>query len=187
MRDFVAMEPLRVTLTGDRAGAYIIVHERPDGSLVLAPDPAPTSPVAAEEPDRGKAGQHRRSRRAGLSLAELLAQRRGGPATVHEALDEWGIELLVDEFVAEFVTADVDGRKGFVAITNQRLMFVARAGSELRVIDEHPLSTCRGSALVRHGLKAKLRVAWDGQETIIGTSDRQTLSRVRQHLLPANP
>lgn len=178
------MEPPHVTLTGDRAGAYIIVDERPDGSLVLAPDPAPTSQVAAQAPDPGTAGHQRGSRRPRLSLSELLGQRKGGPATVHEALDEWGVELLVDEFVVEFVAADVDGRKGFVAITNQRLMFVARAGSELRVIDEHHLSTCRGSALVRHGLKAKLRVSWDGHETIIGTSDRQTLSRVRQHLSP---
>ena len=28
----------RITLTGDRSGEYVVVEERPDGSLVVAPD-----------------------------------------------------------------------------------------------------------------------------------------------------
>jgi len=28
----------RITLTGDRSGDYVVVEERPDGSLVVAPD-----------------------------------------------------------------------------------------------------------------------------------------------------
>ena len=175
------MEPPRVTLTGDRAGAYVVVDERPDGSLVLAPDAAPTSSVPAHAPDSGRTARHR-GPSPGLSLSQLLTRRTRGPATVHEALDEWGIELLVDEFVTEFVTADVDGRNGFIAITNQRLIFLARADAELRVLDEHRLSATRRVALVRQGLKTKLRVSWDDHETIIGTSDRQTLSRIRQYL-----
>jgi hypothetical protein len=31
--------PPHVTLSGDRAGEYVIEEERPDGRLVLAPDP----------------------------------------------------------------------------------------------------------------------------------------------------
>ena len=30
--------PLRVTLTGDVSGAYVVVEQRSDGSLVVAPD-----------------------------------------------------------------------------------------------------------------------------------------------------
>jgi len=180
------MDPPRVTLAGDRAGPYLIVEERPDGSLVLVPDPAPMSRAAASA-GRGPTYRPHRSGRAGRSLSELLARPRRGPATVHEALDEWGVELHVDEFATEFVTAGVDGRKGFVTITNQRLIFLARAGSELRVVDEHRLSAVRRVALVRQGLRTKLRVSWDGRETIIDTPDRQTLSRIRQHLAPADP
>ncbi len=31
--------PTHVTLSGDRSGEYVIEEERPDGRLVLAPDP----------------------------------------------------------------------------------------------------------------------------------------------------
>jgi hypothetical protein len=184
MRDFVAMNAPRVMLTGDRAGAYVVVEERADGRLVLAPDPAARS-SARTTGARPTPPGHRPSANAGTSLSELLSgHRRRGPATVHEALDEWGVALHVDEFVVEFTIADVDGANGFIAITNQRLIFLARAGSGLRVADEHRLSADRGVALVRRGLTRKLRVSWEGQETTIGAPDRRTLARLRRHLTP---
>jgi hypothetical protein len=172
------MDLPRVTLTGDRAGAYVVVEERPDGSLVLAVDPAASS--AAEALGSGSAG----SRSPGHGLAALLSRRRREPATIHEALDDWGVKLHADEFVAEFVTAEVDGRKGFLAVTNQRLIFFARTGGELRVVDEHPLWAIRGVALVRRGLRTKLHVSFNDGETIVDTSDDRALARLQRHLTP---
>jgi hypothetical protein len=40
----VAAQP-HVTLSGDRAGEYMIEEERPDGRLVLVPDPDDPYPV----------------------------------------------------------------------------------------------------------------------------------------------
>jgi hypothetical protein len=34
----VVAELARVTLAGDRAGRYVVVDERPDGTLMLAPE-----------------------------------------------------------------------------------------------------------------------------------------------------
>jgi hypothetical protein len=34
----VVAEQARVTLSGDRAGDYVVTEERPDGALVLVPD-----------------------------------------------------------------------------------------------------------------------------------------------------
>ena len=176
------MDAPRVTLTGDRVGAYFVVEERPDGRLVLAPDP--TASASKTRRPTTASGQPE-SAGAGLSLPEMVSRRRRrAPATVHEALDEWGVELDVDEFVAEFAIADVDGRNGFVAITNQRLIFLAPAGGELRVADERRLSADRSVAVVRRGLTRKLRISWAGREMLIGASDGRTLARLKRHLTP---
>jgi hypothetical protein len=37
--------PPHVTLSGDRAGEYVVEEERPDGRLVLAPDSKDTYPA----------------------------------------------------------------------------------------------------------------------------------------------
>jgi hypothetical protein len=38
LRQVESQRALRVTLAGDRSGDYVIVEEREDGSLILAPD-----------------------------------------------------------------------------------------------------------------------------------------------------
>jgi hypothetical protein len=160
---------VRVTLLGDRSGDYVVVEERPDGSLVLAPD--------------GSRGRERGRRRdsTGSSISRLVTRRVPGPATIHEALDEWGFELGEDEFVTDFLTAKVDGRTGFAAVTNRRVVFFARRGAELRAIDEHLLSDVREVELVRRPFKSVLRVCWDDSETEIA-GELDALTRLREQL-----
>ena len=99
--------PRRVTLSGDLAGDYVVVEERPDGSLVVAPEsvrsavraaaarrPAPggaSSMLAgsAPRPPLDAAGRPRRSSRTG------------------------GSQLAEDEAISEFMIAEVDGRRAF--------------------------------------------------------------------------
>ena len=160
---------VRVRLLGDRSGDYVVVEERHDGTLVLAPDTS---------------RRRRRARRGGStasSLAGLLTRRGSGPTTIHEALDEWGFELGDDEFVTDFLEASVEGRTGFAAITNRRVAFFARSGAELRAIDEHPLSAVRGVELVRRPFNAMLRVSWEDTETEIGGA-LDALTRLREQL-----
>jgi hypothetical protein len=160
---------VRVTLLGDRSGDYVVVEERPDGTLVVAPDTSRSRRRA------------RRGGSTGSSLSRLLARRGSGPATIHEALDEWGFELADDEFVTEFLEASVAGRTGFAAVTNRRVVFIARSGAELRAIDEHPLSGVRQVDLIRRPFKSVLRVCWeDSQTEIAGALD--ALKRLREQL-----
>jgi hypothetical protein len=160
---------VRVRLLGDRSGDYVVVEERPDGTLVLAPDTSRS---------------RRRTRRGGStasSVSRLLTRHGWGPATIHEALDEWGFELRGDEFVTDFLEASVADRIGFAAVTNQRVAFFARSGAERRAIEEHRLSDVREVRLVRRPFKAVLRVCWEDNETeIAGALD--ALTRLREHL-----
>jgi Bacterial PH domain len=160
---------VRVTVIGDRSGDYVVVEERPDGSLVLAPDSS-----------RGRTRSRRRGL-TGFSLSRLLTRHGSAPATVHEALDGWGLELAEDEFVTSFLEASVDGRTGFAAVTNRRVVFFARSGAELRAIDEHPLSDVLEVELVRRPFKSVLRVRCEESETeIAGALD--ALQRLRHQL-----
>jgi hypothetical protein len=168
-----SQRPLYVTLTGDRSGDYVVIEERPDGSLVVAPHIA-----------RGSRGAARpRAPHAGNTLLSgMLFRSKQAATTVPEALDDWGVELREDELVWEFLVADVDGRTGFVAVTSQRFIFVTRIGRELGVAQEHLLSTARDVELIRRGMRHKLHVAWNGSETLIGASDRHSLSRLQELL-----
>jgi hypothetical protein len=154
---------VRVRLVGDRSGDYVIVEERPDGTLVLAPDTSATRKRA------------RRGGSTGSSWSRLLTRPGSGPATIHEALDEWGLELGDDEFVTEFLEARGGGRTGFAAVTNRRVVFIARTGAEMRAVDEHPLADVRKVELVRRPFKTVLRVCWEDSETeIMGALDALT-------------
>lgn len=154
---------VRVRLVGDRSGEYVVVEERPDGTLVLAPDPSPSRRRA------------RRGGSAGASWSKLLTRPGSGPATIHEALDEWGFELGDDEFVTDFLEAGAGGRTGFAAVTNRRVVFIARRGHEMRAVDEHPLSGMREVELVRRPFKTVLRLSWGNEEIeIMGALDALT-------------
>lgn len=158
----------RVRLLGDRAGDYVVVEERSDGSLVLAPDTSRSRRRSARDS-------------TGTPLSRLVSRREPGPATIHEALDEWGFELHQDEFVTDFREATADGRGGFAAVTNQRIVFFARHGADLRAIHQHPLSAAQTVELVRRPFKAVLRVRWaDGETQIAGALE--ALTRLREQL-----
>ena len=151
---------VRVRLLGDRSGDYVVIEERSDGTLVIAPDNSGSRTRGRPDPS------------AGSSLSRLLTRRQHGPATIHEALGEWGFELQQDEFVTDFREATADGRGGFAAVTNQRVVFFARSGGDLRAIRERPLSAVQEVKLVRRPFKSVLRVRWDDGETeIAGAPD----------------
>jgi hypothetical protein len=163
--------PSRVNLSGDREGAYVIVEERPDGSLVIIPD---------------RDARRQATRSAGQDDGGLFGAlvRRATPArSTREALEDWGVALLDGESVSEFGMADVNGRQGFVALTSHRLLFLARGARGLELVDEHSLSALTRVEPGRRGRKRWLTVTWDGAETVtIGGPDRDALQRLETQL-----
>jgi hypothetical protein len=166
--------PLRVTLTGELSGEYVVVEERPDGSLVVAPATSKRSDSTAPRPV-----PHVRT----TLLSGLLTRSKQAPKTsVPELLAGWGVGLRDEEQISEFLVADIDGSTGFVAVTSQRFIFVADTGRGFGVAQEHLLSAARNVGLVRHGRRHELRVTWHGAESRIGGVDADLLSRLRDHL-----
>jgi hypothetical protein len=164
---------LRVTLSGDLAGNYVVVEKRPDGSLVVAPDTSRRSGAAARRPAP-----------EGVSsmLSGLLTRPPSTPPNAPEILERWGVELSEDEDISEFLIADVDGTTGFLAVTTQRFIFAAGSGKALRVVDEHLLSAARNVELVGRRRRQKIRVTWHGAESTIGVLDRDALPRLHEIL-----
>jgi len=165
--------PRHVTLSGELSGAYVVVEERPDGSLVLTPD---TSRRVARPPAGQAAGG------LGSLFSGLLARPEKGPPDVPAILEGWGVELAEEEGVDDFLIADVDGTTGFVAITTQRFIFAANTGRGVSVVQEHLLSAARNVELVGRRRKPKLRVSWHGADSVIGVLERDALTRLEQHL-----
>lgn len=164
--------PLRVTLTGDVSGAYVIVEQRSDGSLVVAPDTSTRSQAASRSSPSPVA----------RLLSGLLTPPDKTPMSGAQVLHGWGVELDDDEQIEEFFVAEVDDRAGFLAITSQRFIFVADTGRGPTVIHEYLLSAARNVEVIRRGLWHKLRVTWHGAESVVGGLDRKALVRLQQHL-----
>jgi hypothetical protein len=162
---------LRVTLTGDVSGAYVVVEQRPDGSLVLAPDGSNRSGAAPRKPASPIA-----------TLFSGLITPAEKSMTPAEVLERWGVELDEDERVEEFFVADVDDIAGFLAVTSQRFIFVANTGKGSTVLHEYMLSAARNVEVVRRGLRTKLRVTWHGAESLVGGLDRKSVERLKDHL-----
>jgi hypothetical protein len=162
-----------VTLSGDLVGDYVVLEERSDGSLVVAPDPSRRSGAAARRPAP-----------EGISslFSGLLSRPSSTPPNVPEILEGWGVELDEDEDVSEFLIADIDGMTGFLVVTTQRFIFAAGSGKSLGVVQEHLLSAARNVELVGRRRRAKLRVTWHGSESTIGLLDRDALSRLYETL-----
>jgi hypothetical protein len=166
-----SQRPLRVTLTGDVSGAYVVMEQRSDGSLVVAPDVSKGS----------RSGSRRSASPIATLFSGLLAQ-PGKSMTGLEVLEGWGVALDEDEQIEEFFVADVDDVAGFLAITSRRFIFVADTGRGSRVLHEYRLSAARNVELVRRGLRHKLRVTWHGAEHLIGGLDRKSVERLIDHL-----
>jgi len=162
----------RVTLRGDVSGDYVVVEERPDGSLVLAPDTARQSGSTARPATPN----------FGTLLSGLLASPKSKRMTTEEILEEWGVQLRADELPGEMFVADVDERPGFITITSQRFIFVADTGTGLSVVQDHLLSAARNVELIRRGMRHRLRVTWHGDESLIVTPDRKSLARLQHYL-----
>jgi hypothetical protein len=112
----------------------------------------------------------------------LLPRSRPEPASVPTLLEGWGVELAEDEGVEEFLMAEIDGKTGFVAVTNQRFIFAAHAGREVTVVQEHLLSAARNVELVGRRRKQKLRVSWHGSDSLIWVPDRDAFARLQRKL-----
>ena len=162
-----------VTLSGDLAGNYVVVEERADGSLVVAPDSSRRSAAAARRPE---------PQGVGSLFSGLVSRPPSTPPNVPEILEGWGVELGEGEGISEFLIADIDGRTGFLAVTTQRFIFAAQSGKGLGVVQEHLLSAARNVELVGRRRRAKLRVTWHGSESTVGLLDRDALSRLQETL-----
>ena len=163
--------PRRVTLTGDVSGGYVVVEQRPDGSLVLAPDVS-----------RPSVAPLRRSASPVATLLSGLITPSEKSMTGVELLQDWGVDLDEQERIEEFFVADVDDEAGFLAITSQRFIFVVDRGRGKMVVHEHLLSAARDVELVRRGLRQRLRVTWHGAESLVGGVDRKAITRLQHHL-----
>jgi hypothetical protein len=163
--------PLRVTLSGDVSGGYVVVEQRPDGSLVLAPDASKPSGVSVQK-----------SASPIATLLSGLITPAERSMTGAELLQDWGVELDEHEQIEEFFVADVDDEAGFLAITSHRFIFVSDSGKGKRVVHEHLLSAARDVELVRRGLRQRLHVTWHGADSLIGGIDRKTITRLQDHL-----
>lgn len=152
-----SVRPVRVRLTGDREGSYVVAEERADGSLVLTPDGLGPGRVFADS--------------SGL-FAQLFRRPSRAAPTPSEALSAWGVDLLEDESVDEFAVADVDGQHGFVALTNHRFIFLARTRTSLAPQQEYPLTQLvsveglgrRGKAVLRVGFKQAAPIVVEGHD-----------------------
>jgi len=176
------MDPERrpqVTLTGDRSGDYVVVEERPDGSLVVAPDRSKRSSPGAPRATPRAGGSLSGS---GSLLSGLLARPVRTPPSIPETLEGWGVELGDDETTSDFMLADIDGKAGFLAITSQRFIFVAQTGKGLGVVQENLLSAARNVEVVGRRRRQKLRVTWHGAESVISLHDQGALARLERHL-----
>jgi len=174
---------MRVTLTGDRSGDYVVVEERPDGSLVL-------------EVDRD-AGAHRKPARdqprGGGGLLALLT-RRSQPTSLPEVLDSLGVQLASDEHVAQFLFAEIEGAAGYVLLTNVRFLFVpdtaarsARPPGSTSGRIERSLDTLREAELVGRGRRQRLLVTWESSQTLITAFDRAVLAQLERRLRAGRP
>jgi hypothetical protein len=153
------------------SGAYVVVEQRPDGSLVVAPDSSEPPGAASRTPASSV-----------MSLFSGLFTPAQKSMSGVEVLEGWGVELDEEERVEEFFVADVNGDAGFLAITSERFIFVASRGQGSTVVHDHLLSAARDVEVVRRGLGRKLRVSWHGAETLVGGLDRKAVMRL-QHLL----
>lgn len=162
-----------VTLTGDLAGDYVVVEERPDGSLVVEPDSSGRSGAGMRPPAPEGVGS---------LLSGLLTRPPPTPPNVPDILERWGVELAENEDISEFLIAEIDGTTGFLALTTQRFLFAAGSGKDLRVVQEHLLSAARNVELVGRRRRAKIRVTWHGSESTIGVLDRDALPRLHEIL-----
>lgn len=168
-----------MTLHGDVAGDYVIVEERPDGSLVLAPD---TANLTGGTAHRSGGSSRQPTSSVGALLSGLLVSPKSKRMTTEEILDEWGVRLRHDELPGEMFVADVDEKPGFVTVTSQRFIFVADTGKGLSVVQDNLLSAARNVELIRRGMRQRLRVTWHGTESVIVTPDRKSLARLQQYL-----
>lgn len=166
-----ASRPLHVTVTGDVSGGYVVVEQRPDGSLVLAPDVS----------SRSRAPVRRSASPIATLLSGLVTPAEKSMTGV-ELLQDWGVDLDEHERIEEFFVADVDDEAGFLAITSHRFIFVVDRGKGKTVVHEHLLSAARDVELVRRGLRNRLRVTWHGTESLVGGVDRKAITRLQHHL-----
>lgn len=173
LRRMDSERPRHVTLTGDLAGDYVVVEEREDGSVVVAPDPSRRSQAPRRRPA---------PRETSSLLSGLLSRPPTEPPNVPELLEEWGVELGEGEVSRDFLIADIDGTTGFLAITSERFIFATRTGKELGVVQEHLLSAARNVELVGRRRRPKLRVIWHGSESVIGLLDRDAIERLQEYL-----
>ncbi len=162
-----------MSLSGDLSGDYVVVEERPDGSLVVAPDAARQSRRVDPRPP---------APRFASMLAGLRLPSPSEPASVPALLEEWGVELAEDEGIEEFLMAEINGEPGFVAVTTQRFICATHTQRKAAVVQEYLLAAARNVELVGRRRKQKLRVSWHGSDSLIWVPDKDAFARLHRLL-----
>lgn len=163
--------PPRVSLSGDRVGAYVVVEERADGSMVIAPDRSGTRAPGSQDTHDAH------------PLIALLRPGRQVQRPTHEVLADWGVPLLGAERLVEFALADVGKRQGFVLLTTERIVYLVRGRAGLEPVFERPRSALSTVELTHRRRRTQLAVTWpDGESLILAGPDRAALERVEAEL-----
>jgi hypothetical protein len=160
----------RVTLSGDLAGEYVVIEERDDGTLVIARASGGTAPAPPRTESRFG------------TLGRMFRRSRTTNATVPELLAGWGIQLRGKEEVEAFLTADVDGTPGFLALTTERLIFVPHGGAGTSAVQVHARTALRGVEPIRQGLSHALRIDWGETASLITRAGPAELARLHDAL-----
>ena len=168
--------PRYVTLTGDLAGDYVVVEERADGSLVVAPDASGRPRAPSRQPSPSPS-----------LFSGLFTRPPRTPPDVPTILEGWGVELGEEELISDFMLAEIDGDTGFLAITSRRFIFATHTGRAVTVVQEHLLSAARNVEVFGRRRRQKLRVTWHGAPSVIGAPDQEAMSRLQQHLTGTEP
>jgi len=162
-------DPIRVTLTGDRTGAYVVSEERPDGSLVLEPDMH----------QRTQASYGKGVARSTGALGELLGglfKDRPVP-TVPELLHGWGVTLNRGEDILDFLTLQLNEVNGFAAVTTSRLIFMPQGGNARGPAEDYPRATMRNVEVVgRRRKRLRMETNRGGMTIDAGRDEIQRLA-----------
>jgi len=109
---------------------------------------------------------------AARSLLERLGiSRRTRQASFDEVLADWGIEIGPGEETACFRYVAVDGQRGYLLVTDRRMLFIADHRRQQAPVFEHSRSQLTGVRAAHGG--RRLTVRGTGFEHVISVGPRQ--------------
>jgi hypothetical protein len=120
---------------------------------------------------------------AAMSLLERLGVfQRPRTATFQEVLADWGIASAEGEETLWFRVIPVDDQRGYLLVTDRRLVFVADHRRRQETVFEHPIGLVRELSLAGR----RLRIRGEGFEHIVSPGTRGVLTELAGHLSAAS-